>query len=82
MLAGVIEVDDLDGAWKILLCKIPDPFSAIADYDFLFRVVPATIPGFPIETRAELGGGLDGPGVGGGIGIANRIAFPSPNLLA
>ena len=47
VLAGVEEVDDLNGSGEVIFRDIPDPFRAIADNDFLSRARPATkrLPG-------------------------------------
>lgn len=62
----------------MFLGQIPDPLIAIADNHFLFCATPATFPGFDIEALAELPGAFDGAGVGGGIRIANGVAFLVP----
>ena len=77
----MIEIDDLHRAWKMWLGKIPDPFGPIAHDDLLFRAAPAALPGFQIEALAKLFGGLDGAGVGGGIRIADGVAFLVPGGL-
>jgi hypothetical protein len=71
----VKQVDDLNGARKMPVGLIPDPFGAIGYDDFLFRTVPPTIPGFPIKPLSKLAGCLDGAGVGGRIRIADGIAL-------
>jgi hypothetical protein len=67
MLASMVEIDNLDRARKVFGDKIPDPFGAIADDDFLFRTAPTTFPRFSIDAFAKLYRGFYGAGVGGGI---------------
>src|ERR1035438_2623843 len=71
MLASMIEVDDLNGAWKVLIGEIPDPDRAVADHHLLLGPAPATPPGFGIESETEGFGGLDGGNVGCGALIAH-----------
>lgn len=72
MLAGVKEVDDLDGTGKVIAGNIPNPCRSIADHDFLFRARPAAIPGFQIDSFAELARRLDGGDISRGARIAGR----------
>ena len=65
----------------MFLGQIPDPFGAVADDDLLLGAAPAAFPGLDVEPLAELLGVLDGAGVGGGIGVANGIAFFVPRGL-
>ncbi len=71
MLAGVEEVDDLNGSGEMIVGEVPDPLCAIADDDFLFSAGPAAFPGFDIEPFAKLLGVLNGPSVGGRRWVAN-----------
>jgi hypothetical protein len=41
MLAGVIEVDDLDPTGKMKFRQIPDPFGPVAHDHLLFGATPA-----------------------------------------
>jgi len=75
MLAGVIEIDDLNRAGEVDIGQIPNPFGSVADDNLLLRAAPSAVPGFPTEASAELFGDLDGSGIGGRIGIANRETF-------
>ena len=54
VLAGVIEIDDLNRAGEVLIGNIPDPFGSIADDDLLFGAAPTALPGFQIEALAKL----------------------------
>src|SRR5882724_13578771 len=81
MLASVVEIDNLQGLRKVQGHKIPNPFGAVADHDFLECAAPAASPGFPIDSTTKLFRTLDGSGVGGGIGIADWIAFLIPRRL-
>ena len=74
----MIEIDDLDGAGKMWLGQIPDPFGPVAHDDLLFGATPAALPSFQIEPLAKLLGGFDGAGVGGGIRIADGVALLVP----
>src|SRR5271156_4749726 len=77
----MIQIDDLHRAGKMLIGEIPDPFCAIAHDNFLLCPAPAALPGFDVNALSKLFGGLDAPGVGSGIGIANRIALLVPSGL-
>src|SRR5712691_6504675 len=81
VLASVIEIDNQNRAREVLPGQIPDPFRAIAHYDFLFRAAPATLPGFQIDALAKLFGGFDGAGVSGGIRVPDGITFLVPRSL-
>src|SRR2546430_9241777 len=61
--------------------KIPNPFGAVTDHHLLECAAPAASPGFPIDSTTKLFRTLDGSGVGGGIGIADGIAFRIPRRL-
>ena len=63
---------------KMQFDVIPDPFGAVADDDFYFRAVPASIPGFQIDSFAQRVGVLNGSRVSGGIGIADGVALFVP----
>src|ERR1039457_3686116 len=43
VLAGMIQIDNLHRARKVLLGKIPDPFGSIAHDHLLFRAAPAAL---------------------------------------
>src|SRR5947209_3129249 len=81
MLAGVVEIDNLNRARKVQVDKIPNPFGAVANHDLLECATPATSPSFRIDSPAELFRALDGSGICGGIGIADCIAFLVPLRL-
>ena len=81
VLASMIQVDDLNRARKMQIGKIPDPFGAIADDDFLVGAVPTAIPGFQVGALAKLFGSLDGAGVGGRSRIADGLALFVPRGL-
>jgi hypothetical protein len=74
-LASVVQIDDLNGAWKVGLTQIPDPFGSVAHDDFLLRPAPAAIPGLQVDALTELLGSLNGACVGGRIRIANRVTL-------
>src|SRR5260370_32008663 len=71
----MIKIDDLNRARKMLAGDVPDPLGAVAQDDLNEGAAPASVPGFQIEALAELGGSLNGSRVGGGIRIADRVAF-------
>jgi len=75
LLARVIQIDDLQRARKMVCGQIPDPFGPIAQDDSLLCAAPAALPGFPVDAFPKLFGSLDGAGVGGGIRIAEGVAF-------
>jgi hypothetical protein len=70
MLAGVVEIDDLDRAGEMLISEIPDPDRTITDQYFLLGLAPSTPPSLGVDPEAELFGGFDGRDVGRGIFIA------------
>ena len=75
------QIDDFNRAGKVLPCKIPDPFGAIANDDLLLGAAPAAFPGLNIESLAELFRILNRAGVGCRVGDANGIAlFVPPGL--
>src|SRR5260370_6200836 len=53
MLAGMIEIDDLDRLWKMQIRLVPDPLGAVAQYYFFLRSRPTPLPGFGIQSAAE-----------------------------
>src|SRR6266540_2052485 len=59
----------------------PDPLGSVTHDDLVFGVAPATVPGLQIDAPSKLFGGLDSPGVGSRIRIANREAFLVPRGL-
>src|ERR1700674_5983500 len=63
MLAGVVEIDNLNGVGKMQGHKIPNPFGAVADHDLLECAAPAASPGFPIDSTTKLFRTLDGSGI-------------------
>jgi hypothetical protein len=54
MLAGMVEIDDLDGAREVLVGQIPDPNGAVGNDCFLVGPAPAAPPGFGVEPEAKL----------------------------
>lgn len=56
---------------------VPDPHRSVADDYLPF----GAIPGFPIESLAELSGGLNSASLGGGVRIADSIALFIPSCL-
>src|SRR5882672_1892014 len=81
MLAGVVEIDNLNRARKIQVDKIPNPFGTIAHHDLLECTTPTTSPSFRIDSPAKLFRTLNSSDVGGGIGIADCITFLIPLRL-
>src|ERR1700693_4951904 len=81
MLAGVVEIDNLNGVGEMQGHKIPNPFGAVTDHDLLECAAPAASVGFRIDSPAKLFRTLDGSGIRGGIGIADWIAVLIPRRL-
>ena len=81
MLAGVVEIDNLNGARKVQGNQIPNPFGAVTDHYLLEGAAPATSIGLRVESPAKLFRTLDGSAIGGGIGIADGKAFLIPPRL-
>src|SRR5271165_2568618 len=75
MLARMIEIDYLNCARKMQTGKIPDPFGAVAQHDFLCRATCPALTGFEVDSFTKLLGGLDSAGVSGGVRIANGEAL-------
>src|SRR5712692_4306326 len=75
MLPGMVEVDDLNSAGKMLVGQIPDPDSPVSDDDFDAGPLPTSTPGLGIDTEAELFGCFDGAHIGGGLRVAAGPAF-------
>src|ERR1700738_2876289 len=71
----MIKIHDLNRAREMLTGDVPDPLSAVAQDDLGEGAAPASVPSFQIQTLAELGGGFNGSSVGGGVRIADRVAF-------
>lgn len=53
-----------------------------SDDDPRLGTVPAALPGFQVNSPAELFGGFNGAGIGGGIRIANGEALLIPHGLS
>src|SRR5215831_14397252 len=77
----MVEIHNLNSCGKMLASQIPDPLGTVSDHDFLGCPAPAALPGFNIQPLAKLFGRLDGAGIGGGVRIANRVAFFIPTGL-
>lgn len=75
VFGGVVEVDDKNGARELIGGKIPDPDSAIAKDYFDLGAAPASLKRLTVDAAGKFLGGLDGAGVGSGIGVSNRVAF-------
>jgi len=78
MLPSVVEVDHLQSPRKGFGDKIPYPFRAVTDDHFLLGSAPTSLESFPIDALAQLLCGFEGPGVGGGIRIAEGQALLVP----
>jgi hypothetical protein len=81
MLTSVVKIDNVKGAGKMQGGQIPNPFRPVAHHHPQEGAAPAPFPGFPIKASAELLGGFDGAGIGGGIGSADRVALLIPRRL-
>src|SRR5438874_11287810 len=75
MLAGVPDIDNLDGTGKMLVGDIPDPLGAVAQHNLFLGPIPSSFEGFEIEASAKQFGSFDRPGIGGGGCIPNGAAF-------
>ena len=75
MLPGMIKIDDLDRAGKVLLGQIPDPDGPVSDDDFGGGPLPTPAPSLGIDAEAELFGGFDGSHIGSGLQVADGPAF-------
>ena len=45
----MIQIDDLNRAWKIRFGEIPNPLGPVPHHDSLFRAAPAALPGFQVD---------------------------------
>src|ERR1019366_4727667 len=75
MLTSVIKVDNVKGAGKVQGGEIPNPFRPVAHHHPEEGAAPAPFPGFLIKASAELLGGFDGAGIGGGSGSTDWVAL-------
>src|ERR1700683_4553449 len=81
VLSRVKQINDLNGAWKVFIGDIPDPFGTVAYNHFLCGKTPPAIPGFSVEPFAEIAGDLDGAGISSRIRVADRETFLIPSCL-
>ena len=81
MLTRVVKIDNLQRAGKVQGGQIPNPFGPVAHHHLLLGAAPAPFPGFPVKASAELLGGFNGAGIGGGIRRADRVALLIPSRL-
>src|ERR1700690_4415187 len=75
MLAGVIDVHDLDGTGEVPLTDVPDPNRTISHEYFEVGPIPTAMPGFGVDAQAELLGSLNGADIAGGTLAAYRTTF-------
>lgn len=75
VFGGVVEVHDKNRTRELIGGKIPDPDSAIANDYFDVGAAPASLKSLTVDAAGKFLGGLDGAGVGSGMGISNRVAF-------
>src|SRR5262245_7566833 len=81
MLACVVQINDLDRVREVFGDQVPDPLRTIADHHLLFCTAPTALRSFAIDPFAELHCVFDGPGVGGGIRVADGVALLIPGGL-
>ena len=67
MFAGVTEIYDLNRAREVLIGIVPNPFRTIANHDFLLGTGRTAVPGFEVNSKAELVAGFDSAGIGSGL---------------
>src|SRR5712692_6502657 len=75
MFARVIEIDDLDGLWKMQIRLIPNPFGSVPQHHFFLRSRPTPLPGFGIQSAAEFLTVLDRSYIAGRGFVPYGIAF-------
>src|ERR1700687_1700788 len=75
MLAGMIQIHDLNSARKMLFGHIPEPDGPVSKNHFDRGPLPASAPSLRIDAEAELFGGFNGSDVGGGVRVADGPAF-------
>src|SRR6476660_8634002 len=75
MLAGMPDIDNLDGARKMLIGDIPDPLGAVAQHHFLYGPIPTSFEDFGVKPTAKGFGAFDRPGIGCGSCISNRATL-------
>jgi len=71
----MIQIHDLNRAWKVGVGQIPDPGGSVAEDDPDGGPLPASAPGLGVDSEAKLFGGFDGSHVGGGVRVADRPAL-------
>jgi len=75
VLAGVVEIDDVDSTGEVGLDDVPDPFAAIGDDDDTPGVEQSAPDRLGVDASLKLFGRLDGADEAGGGRIANGPAF-------
>ncbi len=75
MLAGVVDVDDLDGVGEVAVAQIPNPCCAVTEHDLTVGAVQAALPGLVVEALPERLGVLDRACVGGRSRVPDRPAL-------
>src|SRR5271169_4287310 len=75
MLAGMPQIDNLNGSWKMLLGNGPVVMLAVGQNHPMDGATPASTIGFGVERPAELFGSLDPAQVSGRSFVADRVAL-------
>ena len=78
VLLGMVDVDDFDGAWKLLGGDVPNPWSAVADDDLTGRGVEAAPLRLAIDTLCE--GGRLRAGVAAGRALDRGVVADRPGV--
>src|SRR5260370_17169472 len=81
VLSGVIKINNLNRAGKVLISNIPYPFGSIADDNLLFGAAPTSLAGFQIEAQAKLLRRFNRGNVGSRTGVSEAEPFLIPGLL-
>jgi hypothetical protein len=75
VLAGMVDINDLNHARKLAIGDVPDPYSSIAEDDPEPCMVTAFLQGFGAQSSAETFGRINVPGISGGSLVAQGMAL-------
>jgi hypothetical protein len=74
MFSPMIKIDDLRGAWEVLVGNPPHPFCPTSHDDTLLRSSDTATDSLGLDAIAKWLGSLDRPNMGGGSLIPYRIS--------
>lgn len=53
VLTGMVKIDDLNGAWKLAVGDVPDPYGSVAEDDPDLCMVPASVQRFGVHSSGR-----------------------------